>query len=63
MYVATGLLVLGAVAYRYWVTKKGRPTFASSLERSERPPDRTGAGASRTLAPAISTAATEDPSR
>lgn len=68
MYLATGLLVLGAVAYRYWVTKRGRPTFASSLERPERTEragriERIGAGASRTLAPAISTTATEDPSR
>ena len=37
LYVASGLLVLGAAAYRYWVTKKGRPTFASSLERPARP--------------------------
>ena len=31
MYLATGLLVLGAGAYRYWVAKKARPTFATSL--------------------------------
>ena len=31
MYVATGLLIVGAAAYRYWVAKKKRPTFASSL--------------------------------
>lgn len=36
IYLATGLLVLGATAYRYWVTKKGRPTFASSLDRPGR---------------------------
>jgi len=30
-YVATGLLVLVAAAYRYWVAKKRRPTFATSL--------------------------------
>jgi len=38
MYVATGGLVLAATAYRYWVTKRGRPTFASSIEqRATRP--------------------------
>jgi sulfoxide reductase heme-binding subunit YedZ len=31
MYVATGLLILGAAAYRYWVGKQHRPTFATSL--------------------------------
>jgi len=31
MYVTTGALVLGAAAYRYWVAKRRRPTFASSL--------------------------------
>jgi methionine sulfoxide reductase heme-binding subunit len=31
MYLATGLLVLAAGAYRYWVSKKARPTFATSL--------------------------------
>jgi DMSO/TMAO reductase YedYZ heme-binding membrane subunit len=36
LYLATGLLVLAATAYRYWVTKKGRPTFAASLERPGR---------------------------
>jgi len=34
MYVTTGLLILGAAAYRYWVSKQGRPTFASSLPTS-----------------------------
>ncbi len=37
LYVATGLLVLAATAYRYWVTKRGRPTFASSIERPATP--------------------------
>jgi DMSO/TMAO reductase YedYZ heme-binding membrane subunit len=32
MYVLTGLVILGAAAYRYWVGKQGRPTFASSLQ-------------------------------
>jgi hypothetical protein len=31
MYVATGLVILGAAAYRYWVGKQHRPTFATSL--------------------------------
>ncbi len=31
MYAATGLVVLGAGTYRYWVSKKARPTFATSL--------------------------------
>lgn len=31
MYVLTGLLILAAAAYRYWVGKQGRPTFATSL--------------------------------
>ena len=35
MYVATGLLIVGAAAYRYWVAKKKRPTFASSLPDAE----------------------------
>ena len=31
MYVLTGLVILAAAAYRYWVGKQGRPTFATSL--------------------------------
>ena len=31
MYVATGTIVLMAAAYRYWVSKRRRPTFATSL--------------------------------
>lgn len=31
MYVATGMLVLVATAYRYWVARRQRPTFATSL--------------------------------
>jgi predicted ferric reductase len=30
-YLATGLLVLGAAAYRYWVARQARPSFATSL--------------------------------
>jgi len=37
LYVATGLLILAAAAYRYWVGKQGRPTFASSLPGAEHP--------------------------
>ncbi len=32
VYLATGLLVLFAGAYRYWVSRRARPTFATSLE-------------------------------
>jgi hypothetical protein len=31
-YVASGLLVLAATAYRYWVGKQRKPSFASSLD-------------------------------
>jgi predicted ferric reductase len=31
LYVVTGLAVLAAAAYRYWVGKQARPTFATSL--------------------------------
>ncbi len=31
MYLGTGLAVLMAVAYRYWVGRKARPTFSTSL--------------------------------
>ena len=31
MYVVTGLAILAAAAYRYWVGKQHRPTFATSL--------------------------------
>lgn len=31
LYMATGGLVTSAAAYRYWVAKKARPTFATSL--------------------------------
>jgi sulfoxide reductase heme-binding subunit YedZ len=30
MYVATGLAVLAAAAYRYWAARKGRPSFETS---------------------------------
>jgi predicted ferric reductase len=31
LYGATGLLVIAATAYRYWVSRKARPTFSTSL--------------------------------
>jgi hypothetical protein len=37
LYMATGGLVIGAGAYRYWVVKKARPTFATSLPGAARP--------------------------
>jgi methionine sulfoxide reductase heme-binding subunit len=37
LYVATGGLVIGAGAYRYWVAKGARPTFATSLPGATRP--------------------------
>ncbi len=36
LYVATGMLVLLAAAYRYWVARKARPTFATSLPGATR---------------------------
>lgn len=36
LYVGTGLLVMLAGAYRYWVSKKARPTFATSLPDAPR---------------------------
>ena len=35
MYVGSGLLVTWAAAYRYWASRKKRPTFSTS--RSEVP--------------------------
>jgi sulfoxide reductase heme-binding subunit YedZ len=32
VYVASGLAVLASAAYRYWVSKQRRPTFATSLD-------------------------------
>jgi len=37
LYVATGGLVIGAGAYRYWVARKARPTFATNLPGATRP--------------------------
>lgn len=34
IYLATGLAVLMAGAYRYWVTTKARPTFSTSLKEA-----------------------------
>jgi len=35
-YGATGTLVLGASAYRYWVSRQARPTFSTALEEPSR---------------------------
>ena len=40
MYVGTGLLIVGAAAYRYWVSRRRRPTFATSLPDESRTPHR-----------------------
>ena len=37
MYLATGILVIAAGAYRYWVSRTSRPTFATSLPGATRP--------------------------
>ncbi len=37
LYVVTGLLVVGAAAYRYWVGKRRRPTFSTSLPEAGLP--------------------------
>jgi len=37
MYLASGLIVLATGAYRYWVSKRARPTFATSLPDATRP--------------------------
>jgi methionine sulfoxide reductase heme-binding subunit len=36
LYTAIGGAVGGAAAYRYWVTRQGRPTFSSSLPEGSR---------------------------
>jgi hypothetical protein len=48
MYVATGIVVLGAGAYRHWVATKARPTFATSLPGATPP----GPATRPTLVPA-----------
>ncbi len=40
LYLATGLAVLFAGAYRYWVSRRARPTFATSLEEAGSRPTR-----------------------
>ncbi len=51
LYVASGAAVLAAGAYRYWVARRTRPTFATSLSGAARP----------TLVPAPATATEEVP--
>ena len=36
LYAALGCAVGGAAAYRYWVTRQGRPTFSTSLPEGSR---------------------------
>ena len=36
MYVGSGLVIVGAGAYRYWASRKVRPTFASSRPEASR---------------------------
>jgi methionine sulfoxide reductase heme-binding subunit len=38
LYVVTGLAVLAAAAYRYWVARRRRPTFSTSLPEAGRDP-------------------------
>jgi predicted ferric reductase len=47
LYVLTGLAMVAAAAYRYWVGKQGRPSFATSL------PSATHAALARTDGPVI----------
>jgi sulfoxide reductase heme-binding subunit YedZ len=59
MYVSTGLLILGAAAYRYWVSKQHRPTFATSLPDTAGGPGREPAKPAGGLAGSATSAATE----
>jgi sulfoxide reductase heme-binding subunit YedZ len=61
MYASTGTVVLAAGAYRYWVSKKARPTFATSLADAE-PPATAPARATRPPATAAVRTA-EEPAR
>ncbi len=57
LYVGTGLLVMLAGAYRYWVSKKARPTFATSLPDAPRQlhprPDSPGGGRAASARPTL----------
>jgi len=55
VYVATGILVMGAAAYRYWVARQRRPTFASSLPIDDRSETLHGPGRGPAPAPAEGT--------
>ena len=37
LYVVSGVIVVGAAAYRYWVGKRRRPTFSTSLPEAGAP--------------------------
>ena len=60
MYVATGVLVVAAAAYRYWVSKKARPTFATSLPDGGPAPRRPHAASQPAPAPMPALASVED---
>ncbi len=52
VYLASGLLVLAAGAYRYWVSRRVRPTFATSLAGATPPaPSADARGSSATGVP------------
>jgi hypothetical protein len=57
LYVGTGLVVMLAGAYRYWVSKRARPTFATSLPDAPRPlrpgPDPDGRERGRPAQPSL----------
>jgi methionine sulfoxide reductase heme-binding subunit len=68
LYVSTGMIVVAAAAYRYWIGKKRRPTFASSLTEtsrtgavSESMPEPSRAGPSAAPTSRASTHAAEEP--
>ncbi|MHB8397424.1 MAG: hypothetical protein ACYDCI_00605 [Candidatus Limnocylindrales bacterium] len=54
MYVVSGTVVLFAAAYRYWVAKRQRPTFASSLPAHGVARPSTSARLSTTVVPSAS---------
>jgi hypothetical protein len=55
LYIVSGLVVIAAAAYRYWIAKKRRPTFATSL------PDAPAAPAPGAPAPAAPTLPAQSP--
>jgi predicted ferric reductase len=66
MYTTTGVVVIGAGAYRYWVSKKARPTLAMSLAGATSPAgaDAPTAAATTARGPAATTVRTvKEPAR